>query len=148
LADLDATWRAAKAADEVPEPSPLFWEHFSARVREATRDESVAGSSFWGGAWRPIAAFGALAAVVALVVALRVFPRSDGSSLLSVDPVDAPRSDSLLPNAVDDASAVSPDEIRQVVASSWDPPAAVNVLTVSEREVFVRLLEVEMGRTQ
>ena len=39
LAELRAAMAAAEVAgpgqDDVPEPSPLFWEHFSARVREA-----------------------------------------------------------------------------------------------------------------
>ena len=34
----------------VPEPSPLFWEHFSRRVREATATEGVPRRSVGGGA--------------------------------------------------------------------------------------------------
>ena len=33
---------AQTASDEMPEPSPLFWDHFSARVSEAVRGESPA----------------------------------------------------------------------------------------------------------
>ena len=39
----------ARAADaEIPEPSPLFWEHFSARVQEGVRAEPVAPSGWFG----------------------------------------------------------------------------------------------------
>ncbi|HMJ87729.1 MAG TPA: hypothetical protein VK504_31355, partial [Vicinamibacterales bacterium] len=36
------------AADvDVPEPSPLFWDHFSARVRQAVDAEGAPRRSFW-----------------------------------------------------------------------------------------------------
>jgi hypothetical protein len=54
----------------VPEPSPLFWEHFSRRVRDAVSAESAAG----GGSWQPLAAWRVLVplAGLALVVAALV----------------------------------------------------------------------------
>ena len=40
----------ARTADvPIPEPSPLFWEHFSARVREDVRSVEAAGPSGWFG---------------------------------------------------------------------------------------------------
>jgi hypothetical protein len=40
----------AQAADvSIPEPSPLFWEHFSARVREDVRSAEAAEPSGWFG---------------------------------------------------------------------------------------------------
>ena len=33
---------------EIPEPSPLFWDHFSARVQEGVRAESVTPSGWFG----------------------------------------------------------------------------------------------------
>jgi hypothetical protein len=44
LADLRAVMSAA-AAVEVPEPSPLFWQHLSARVHEAVSNETRAAAS-------------------------------------------------------------------------------------------------------
>jgi hypothetical protein len=70
--------RAAMAAAievEVPEPSPLFWDHLSARVRAAVASEkgSPAGTATWL-SWRLALPAGALAAlVVAVLVGLR-FP--------------------------------------------------------------------------
>ena len=40
----------ARTADvSIPEPSPLFWEHFSARVREDVRSVEAAGAPGWFG---------------------------------------------------------------------------------------------------
>jgi hypothetical protein len=75
LADLRAVMSAAAAVD-VPEPSPLFWQHLSARVREAVSNEEWTSASTW-----PPSRFGrrmvALAAVVlaAAVTWLTVLPR-------------------------------------------------------------------------
>ena len=38
---------SAVADVEVPEPSPLFWDHFSTRVREAVAAEGAPRRSFW-----------------------------------------------------------------------------------------------------
>ena len=66
---LRATMSAA-AAVELPEPSPLFWDHLSQRVREAVGGEEAPVSRFpgWGralgGAWRAWAMAGVAAAVI------------------------------------------------------------------------------------
>jgi hypothetical protein len=55
----------------VPEPSPLFWDHFSARVRRAVAAEPAAPPrDWWRTAWAPVAGLLTVAAV-ALVVILR-----------------------------------------------------------------------------
>src|SRR5262245_46229042 len=46
-ANLTAALRQADAG-EIPEPSPLFWNHLSARVREAVATESIAPRSVFG----------------------------------------------------------------------------------------------------
>ena len=43
-----------KAAGEVPEPSPLFWNHLSARVRDAVAVEPIP-RAWWMTYWRPFA---------------------------------------------------------------------------------------------
>ena len=62
-------WRR-RASDEVPEPSPLFWDHFSARVSEAVRDESPAPAPpAWVQRFRsPLAAWAAAAAMAVLIM--------------------------------------------------------------------------------
>jgi len=65
---------AREASDgDVPEPSPLFWDHLSARVREAVAAEPAPHAASWFDAWGwraliPVAA----AAVVVVAVSLRL----------------------------------------------------------------------------
>src|SRR4051812_25341843 len=66
LAELKAMMSAASDV-AVPEPSPLFWEHFSARVREAVEEDGVPARSFW--TW-PRVAMPLAAAMAALVLAV------------------------------------------------------------------------------
>lgn len=57
----------------VPEPSPLFWDHLSARIREAVSLEPSPRSSFWHAwSWRPAVAVAAVVAVAVLAVAFGV----------------------------------------------------------------------------
>jgi hypothetical protein len=57
---------------EVPEPSPLFWDHLSARVREAVAAESVSAPWWAGGGWRFVAVAATALAALAIVVAPRM----------------------------------------------------------------------------
>ena len=58
---------------DVPEPSPLFWEHFSTRVREAVAAESApARSRSSAGRWSWGLAAAMSVVVVAIAVALTV----------------------------------------------------------------------------
>lgn len=50
LADLRSALAAA-ADVEVPEPSPLFWDHFSARVRQAVAAEPAPSVAWVPGGW-------------------------------------------------------------------------------------------------
>lgn len=59
--------RAAGAVD-VPEPSPLFWDHMAARVHEGIAAEPVSLRSGWS--WIGMRGFMPLAAAAALVVAV------------------------------------------------------------------------------
>ena len=56
------------AAVEIPEPSPLFWGHFSARVRGAIDAEPISGSLRW--AWLGRRGLVSLAAAAAVIVAV------------------------------------------------------------------------------
>ena len=73
LAELRATLSAAAEVD-VPEPSPLFWDHFSARVHEAVEAERASAGVAWFRHWLswpgvPLWA-GSLAVVVLAVVVM------------------------------------------------------------------------------
>ena len=80
--DLRNVFERASAA-EVPEPSPLFWDHFSARVRDEIASETP-GRWKWASSLRPIPIAAAAVAVVALLVTFAVF-RSPSSKPAAVD---------------------------------------------------------------
>jgi hypothetical protein len=129
-------------------PSPLFWDHFSDRVRAATA--AVPARAPWWQAWsRPAAVIGAAVAAVALVIALQ--PKT---------PVLLPEA---TPAATTVASAEIPDdgtwslvvglasELRIADVKEATEPAAgtadamINELTPAQRAALARLLEKEMG---
>jgi hypothetical protein len=54
---------------DVPEPSPLFWDHFSARISEAVASDPKSSRSWFGiGRW----SWGVAAAMSAVVLAIAV----------------------------------------------------------------------------
>jgi hypothetical protein len=67
LADLRRTM-AAVAEVAVPEPSPLFWDHLSARIREAVAETPQRWRLVDVLAWRALLPAGAIAIVVLAVV--------------------------------------------------------------------------------
>ena len=89
--------------DAVPEPSPLFWQHLSERVRLAIDAESLetqpAEPSFrsWGVRRWPWAAAGALAVLLAVLVVVdsdrgeQADRGADGGASVASPPADAPQ---------------------------------------------------------
>src|SRR5262249_8786022 len=77
LAELRATLADAAAGRDVPEPSPLFWEHLSSRVRDGVAEQGLpAGGSWLEGrlgrrAVMPLLAAAAVAVVLAVIVGSR-----------------------------------------------------------------------------
>lgn len=55
------------AAPDIPEPSPLFWEHFSSRVREGIAAEQPRRAWSWLGGRESMRLAAAIAVVVAVV---------------------------------------------------------------------------------
>ena len=90
------------AQAEVPEPSPLFWDHFSARVRDAVAAEGaprraalfgwsgVSGWS-WSGVLMPLSVGGVAAVLVA--AALMFDPIHAGALDAAISVVSAGRLD-------------------------------------------------------
>ena len=67
----------ASIAFEVPEPSPLFWDHLSARVRESIAAEAAGSSSpgrFARLSWRLTAAMSAAVVILAVALTIRLSP--------------------------------------------------------------------------
>ena len=86
--------------EAVPEPSPLFWEHFSDRVRTAVAAEPVAAGGWWRGALRWPAAVATAVAVLAVAVLTRMpAPTPPASPVPAEQAADAP-----MPVLADDPS--------------------------------------------
>jgi hypothetical protein len=145
--------RVSQALD-VPDPSPLFWEHFPDRVRAAVHAAPEASPFGW---WRRRA--GALALSMAAVAALAtVLYVRDGST-----PVDAPQpavvqeiqppadfesmdADAGWAVVSDVAESAGPEMLREAgfgVAPGATEPA-IEALNEKERIEFMALLKAEM----
>jgi hypothetical protein len=145
----------ARAAD-VPEPSPLFWGHFSAQVRDAIdqpQPSRVAG--FLSALPRPGIGLVA-AAMIALIVGAVVWPRSVVPPTVSVvvDPV-------LPPEAAPDALESDPEWTFVATMADgidWDTAEAAGLslapgtaeraaqdLSREEQTELARLLRAELG---
>jgi hypothetical protein len=159
LAELRGTMAAAAQA-EVPEPSPLFWDHFSARVHDAVAAEGAPRRAPWLGLAPPLWAAACAAVIIAAAVTMRV-ARAPGFVATPVGPVA-----SLAPLA-DDAADLAPladdpslDLVADLAAQvGWDGAAApglgthedaadnaVGQLTAAERSELQRLLKEELAR--
>jgi hypothetical protein len=133
-------------ADDADEPSPLFWDHFSARVREATARESVR-QPWWRVSWQPVAALTVAAAAVVLMLQMR--------SPEIVAPVVVPVTEATDLGFDDDgswdivmglASELAWEDIRDAVTpAAGATDAAIEELTAAQREALVKLLKQEIG---
>jgi hypothetical protein len=136
----------AESADP-HEPSPLFWSHFSDRLREAVRDEPLPGWR-WAAWWRPAVALAAIALVAVLV---GVLPwQSPEEALRPAAPVLADAGVDLDEAGwglvVDAASDFETDQVREmIVPRAGTADRLIDALSVEERREFVRLLRAEMG---
>lgn len=138
----------------VPEPSPLFWNHFSERVRLATGEVPLPnGSAVWRRAWKPLGAIAALAAAVALVVVFRPVPVPDRpAASVSAANAQAQRvvgeleEDGTWDLVVGLAAEADWADVRQVVVPrSGTADTLIDELTAEQREALVRLLQAEIG---
>ena len=160
LADLRATIAAAADVD-VPEPSPLFWDHLSARVREAVANDATNASTSWAArwmSWRLLAPFGALAAI-ALAAAITLGtrgaqPASTGDSTPTVadaatDPGGAVADDPSLSLIADLASDLDWDAAAEagLTAVGGTVDRAVLELTPEERVELRRILKEELSKS-
>jgi hypothetical protein len=158
LAELKAMMSAA-ADVAVPEPSPLFWDHFSARVREAVAAEGVPRRSFWS--WprlaMPMAA--AAMAVVIVAVALKTGPVTTpdppaapaAASITAIDLLSDPQSmddDTALTLVAELSSDMDLDGAREAgLAGGGSAEHAVTHLDGGELRELRRLLQEELARS-
>ena len=106
---------ASVAAVEVPEPSPLFWDHLSRRVSDAVAAEGTPRHSWFVASW--IRTSAAAFAVVALVIALgprlmtpREPERTATSTVASADMAASAGLAATMPGELLSDSPQSPDD--------------------------------------
>ena len=84
-AEFDRAMQRAAILDEgVPEPSPLFWDHLSARVRDAVANERVSRTPGWLVSLRPLAPVAAAVVVLVLLSATVILRRPMTSASESI----------------------------------------------------------------
>ena len=139
----------------IPDPSPLFWEHFSNRVRTAVAQEPVARPWPLWLRWPvlvPLSALGLL--VIALITAVPQAPRMATPPVAVADTPAAV----LEPEAADEDSAwafilesvgsldVETAQEAGIAASPGEAERVALHLTDAEQVELVRLLEDELTR--
>lgn len=137
------------ASVEAAPPSPLFWEHFSDRVRESTMTVP-ARAPWWAGFWRPAAvltAVGALTLAVLLrphaVAPIAVDPQTSDSSPLAKLELPDDGSWGLVVAIASGYEYTDVKEATEPVSGTAD--AMIDDLTPAQRAALARLLEKEMG---
>jgi hypothetical protein len=144
-----AILQEAESAAPVREPSPLFWDHFADRVREATSTMPVASRpSRWDAWWRPaLLVGGALAVVTLAVVTPRLMPPVPAADVVVADSDPTASGDiegwDLVVSLTDDLGW---DDVQQVARpKAGVADAVIEELSPQERAAFVKLLKQEMG---
>jgi hypothetical protein len=154
VAEVRALLAEAHVAGTVPEPSPLFWDHLSRRVRAATEIEPIVAPRWWESAWRPMVALGAVAGAVALVAVVYSGRAGDAGAATGVgagtaaagEPTVDEGSLSLVAQM---ASDLSSEDLQQAARPNIDATAAViHELTPAQRAEFIRLIKAEIGNPE
>ena len=162
LAELRASMEDARDGADVPEPSPLFWDHFHARVLTAVQSEGQPERRAWWISWMDVRTMVAVGAVVVAVVASAALylsrPASPVPGALADRGTDSGQG--IESGALTDASldgdewefvasvmgTLEGDDIHEVLAPSNDAvDAALESLTSDQRDRFVKLLKAEMA---
>jgi hypothetical protein len=134
--ELSAALTAA-AGDDVPEPTSVFWEQFSARVQQAVRNEPVRPGSVWqllqpaGVRWTALAA----AAVLIVAVGLWRPPSVTVPPAPETQPAAVPGSQPDVTAADDTFGDIDSDEGWALVRTFADElaPDAIDAAGVSAR---------------
>jgi hypothetical protein len=148
LADLQNLVHQAQQANDLPEPSPLFWEHFSRRVQAATEHEPIAPPrSFWTPGWRPLVGVLTAVAAVAITVALRLPHQAPPAATLdaSVAPASVVDNEATLSFVAGVAATLPFEDVRQAAQPTPDATdALVEQLSAEQRAELARLVQERM----
>jgi hypothetical protein len=145
-----------EAAADLRQPSPLFWDHFSARVRHATESSPTpARPSWWAEAWRPVAAFAGGLALVAIAVAFWPRAAAPVAPDATVASVAVTPAESALPDEapwdlfLTIASTLPWEDVRQVaMPRKGTADALISQLSPAEREALARLIRADIGELE
>jgi len=153
--ELQALRAAVANADEVPEPSPLFWDHLSARVHDAVVADGAPRAAWWRpSAWPwialPVAAGAVVAIALAVAVTLRLTPmptQAPASALVDASIVEPAVDDGPLNLVADLAAQMDWDAVNDIGAPIHAGAAdeAMSDLSATERVELQRLLQ-ELAR--
>ena len=148
--EVDALVERVTRALDVPEPSPLFWDLFPARVRAAVSTVAPEPAAAW---WRrPVVAVSVSLALCAVIATWVIVPRTAVAPGVPAAETVASTAPAVLPSDAgwelvsSAAESAGPDALREagfgVRPSGAD--AAIEDLTQDERAAFVALLQAEM----
>lgn len=150
--------------DERHEPSPLFWDHFAARVSDAIRDQAppIASAPAWF-AWlrRPATAWATSASIAMLLMVTALWratlhapiPRpvtgtvaATAAPMAAPDDVEADRAWAVVRTAADDL-AWEDVAAAGIIAHPGSAEGVALELTADERAELARLLASEMKQS-
>lgn len=154
LATMSQLMSDVTTAQNVPEPSPLFWNHLSARVREAVDAEPIA-AAWWQGSWRPFAMLASALCAVVLVLVFRAMPagvhNAPSISVAALHEAAEPQEGDQIWDMIGTvASSMRADEAREagLVPGQAATDAAFESLTPSQRTELAKLIRAEMRSSE
>ena len=143
----------------VPEPSPLFWEHFAERVQDGLGSADARRSGWWAviPSMRALTAAGAIAAIVLIAVISRgtggdVGPANPGAPAVAADPLlepDGAGTDegwAAVRAAAENAAWEDAHEAG-LAAQPGTADLAISNLTEAERERLLALLAEDLKKS-
>jgi hypothetical protein len=141
----------------LPEPSPLFWEHFSRRVRAATSQEQPATVGLdWRRLWQPLLGATLAVATLALLVVFRpahLTPEqtvTPAATVAVASPTAAPLAAELDDAGLNGLAVLAQDlrteDLQQIAQPSTDATAAaIADLTPAQCAELMRLIKAQMS---
>jgi hypothetical protein len=148
LAGLQSMLREVEQQD-VPAPSPLFWDHFADRVRGATAEQPMPGVLAGWRAWlRPVGVMAAAAGALALVLVLRPFPQppAPGPEDRALPLVGTLADDGSWGLVIGLASELDAKDVREAAKPvEGTADAMIEELTAAQRAALARLLREDIG---
>ncbi len=148
LAELSSVLADAKQAS-VPEPSPLFWQHFSERVRTAIADDVAPGGKRLSWLrWQVLVPLGAVALL--LLALMTAVPTRDVDPPQVVLQEAAPAIEDSWTMVADLVGAIDLESASEagVVVRPGLAERAVLELTADEQQELTRLLKAELTRVK